>query len=97
MANYVVLFNWTEQGAAEAGNTLKPAAQAADTMKSLGGRMKTTLWTSGPYDAVSIIEAPDDETVAAFALAMCGQGNVRTTTMRAFDRSEMSAIFKRLG
>jgi uncharacterized protein with GYD domain len=55
------------------------------------------LWTIGPYDAVSIIEAPDDETVTAFALAMCGQGNVRTTTMRAFDRSEMGTIFKRLG
>ena len=94
--NYVVLINWTAQGAAEASNTLKRATSAANTLKSLGGRMKTTLWTIGPYDAVSIIEAPDDETVTAFALAMCEQGSVRTTTMRAFDRNEMTAIFKRL-
>ena len=94
--NYVVLINWTAQGAAEASNTLKRAASAANTLKSLGGRMKTTLWTIGPYDAVSIIEAPDDETVTAFALAMCEQGSARTTTMRAFDRNEMTAIFKRL-
>jgi uncharacterized protein with GYD domain len=94
--NYVVLINWTAQGAAEASNTLKRAASAATTLKSLGGRMKSTLWTIGPYDAVSIIEAPDDETVTAFALAMCEQGSARTTTMRAFDRSEMAAIFKRL-
>jgi uncharacterized protein with GYD domain len=97
MANYVVLINWTEQGAAEAGDTLKRASDAANTLKGLGGRMKSTFWTIGPYDAVSIVEAPDDETVTAFALAMCGQGKVRTTTMRAFDRSEMAAIFKRLG
>ena len=96
MANYVVLINWTEQGAAEAGDTLKRATDAANTLKGLGGRMKSTLWTIGPYDAVSIVEAPDDETVTAFALAMCGQGKARTTTMRAFDRSEMAAIFKRL-
>ena len=75
----------------------KRATDAANTLKGLGGRMKSTLWTIGPYDAVSIVEAPDDETVTAFALAMCGQGKVRTTTMRAFDRSEMAAIFKRLG
>jgi uncharacterized protein with GYD domain len=97
MANYVVLVNWTEQGAADAASTLKRAAAAANTLKKLGGRMKSTLWTIGPYDAVSIVEAPDDETVTAFALAMCGQGSVRTTTMRAFDRSEMTAIFERLG
>jgi uncharacterized protein with GYD domain len=97
MATYVVLINWTEQGAAAASDTLKRAATAATTLKKLGGRMKSTLWTIGPYDAVSIVEAPDDETVTAFALAMCGQGNVRTTTMRAFDRGEMGAIFERLG
>jgi uncharacterized protein with GYD domain len=96
MATYVVLINWTEEGAANATDSLKRAAAAANTLKKFGGRMRTTLWTIGPYDAVSIVEAPDDETVTAFALSVCGQGSVRTTTMRAFDRNEMAAIFERL-
>jgi uncharacterized protein with GYD domain len=96
MANYVLLINWTAQGAAEAGNTLKRATSAANTLKSLGGRMKTTLWTIGPYDAVSIVEAPNDETVTAFCLAVGGQGNVRTLTMRAFEKPEMQKILDRL-
>ena len=97
MANYIVLINWTDQGAADARSSLSRASAAASALKKLGGRIKTTLWTIGPYDAVSIIEAPDDETVTAFALSICGQGNVRTTTMRAFDRIEMGALLDRIG
>lgn len=96
MASYVVLINWTQQGIANAADSLNRATAAASTLKKMGGRMKTTLWTIGPYDAVSLVEAPDDETVTAFALAIGSQGNVRTTTMRAFDRSEMGAILGRV-
>lgn len=95
MATYVVLINWTEQGIGNAGNTLKRASEAAAHLKQMGGRMKDTYWTIGPYDAVSIMEAPDDETVAAFLLAEGGQGNIRTTTLRAFDRKEMGSILAR--
>lgn len=97
MATYVILINWTDQGIANAGNTLKRASEAAALIKQMGGKMTDVYWTIGPYDAVSIVEAPDDETVTAFALAEGGQGNIRTTTMRAFDRKEMGAILGRLG
>ena len=95
MANYVILINWTEQGVANCKDSLDRAARAAATLKKLGGRMKTNLWTIGPYDAVSIVEAPDDETVTAFCLAVGAEGNVRTTTMRAFEKAEMAAIFSK--
>ena len=51
----------------------------------------------GPYDLVAIGEAPDDESATAFALELDSVGNVRTTTMRAYDRDEMSGIIQRLG
>jgi uncharacterized protein with GYD domain len=34
--------------------------------------------------------------VLAFGMALAGQGNVRTQTLRAFTRDEMSAILKKL-
>jgi len=40
----------------------------------LGVRIKETYWTIGPYDIVSIGEAPDDETMTAEALAISGEG-----------------------
>lgn len=96
MPTYVVLLNWTDQGVADAGNSLSRANAAATALKKLGGKMKSVLWTMGPYDAISIIEAPDDETVTAFSLAVCGQGNARTVSMRAFEKAEMQKILDRL-
>ena len=96
MATYVVLINWTEQGVADSGNSISRATAAATALKKLGGKMRSVLWTMGPYDALSIIEAPDDETVTAFCLAVGGQGNARTVTMRAFEKAEMQKILDRL-
>ena len=44
-----------------------------------------------------VFEAPDDETVSAFLLATGALGNIRSTTLRAYNREEMSAIIERLG
>jgi uncharacterized protein with GYD domain len=96
MANYVILINWTEQGVANGKESLDRAGRAATTLKKLGGKMKTTFWTIGPYDAVSLVEAPDDETVTAFCLTVGAEGYVRTTTLRAFDKAEMANIFSKL-
>jgi len=46
----------------------------------------------GAYDFVGVFEAPDDESATAYALALSSLGNVRTTTMRAFDAAEMREI-----
>jgi uncharacterized protein with GYD domain len=45
---------------------------------------------------VSIGDAPDDETMTAAALAIAGQGNVRTTTLRAFDPDETRSIIAKV-
>jgi uncharacterized protein with GYD domain len=42
----------------------------------------------GQYDIVSVVEAPDDETMAKIALSLGSQGNIRTETLRAFTEDE---------
>jgi len=46
----------------------------------------------GDYDNVAIVEMPNDEAVATFLLATGSQGNVRTTTLKAFTRKEFTAM-----
>lgn len=46
----------------------------------------------GAYDAVVIVEAPDDETVAKASLAISSLGNVRIETLRAFTEEEYREI-----
>jgi uncharacterized protein with GYD domain len=92
MPTYVVLLNWTDQGIRNFKDSLERAEAAAGLAEQMGGRFKETYWTLGSYDVVAVIEAPDDETATAFALASGAQGNIRTTTLRAFDRDEFQQI-----
>lgn len=96
MPTYVVLLNWTDQGVRNFRDTLDRADAAAAAFRKLGGEMKSVYWTLGAYDAVAIVEAPDDETATAMALGTGSQGNVRTTTLRAFGRKEVQGILEKL-
>ena len=64
----------------------------AELAGKFGASLSQIFWTMGAYDAVGIVQAPDDESATAFAVALSSQGNVRTTTMRAFDAGEMRQV-----
>ena len=51
----------------------------------------------GHYDIVAIIESPDDESVTAMMLELTAEGNIRTSTLRAFDHHQMQATIRRTG
>ena len=97
MARYVALVNWTEGGVHNFADTVDRAEEVKRLAQTMGGAVESLLWTMGPYDLVVTAEFPDDETVTAFALTVSSQGNVRTTTMRAFDGDEMRGIIGKLG
>jgi uncharacterized protein with GYD domain len=63
-----------------------------------GLKLEQAYWTVGPYDMVAVFEAPDDEAMSAHLLEISSSmGTVRTTTLRAYDEKEMSAILQRIG
>ena len=97
MPKYVILLNWTEQGVQSVGDSIERYRAAEQELAKRGGSFETVLWTTGPHDLVSIVEAPDDETLAAFLLKLAGAGNLRSQTMRAFTASEMSGILDAIG
>ncbi len=91
MPTYVSLINWTDKGIGAFGDTVDRAEAAQQLAAKHGGSFEI-YWTVGPYDIVSISTFPDDESATAFALTLGSQGNLRTTTMRAFDAQEMRNI-----
>jgi uncharacterized protein with GYD domain len=97
MPTYVALLNWTDQGIWDFKDTLSRASNAAAVAESLGAKLVQTYWTMGQYDVVGILEAPDDETATAFALAVSSGGAVRTSTLRAFDREEIERVIAKTG
>jgi uncharacterized protein with GYD domain len=93
---YIALMNWTEQGVETVKESVQRRDQADAVAEKHGVRIEQVYWTVGPYDLVSILEAPDDESATAMVLDLVSGGNLRTTTLRAYDREEMSGIVQRL-
>lgn len=96
MATYIALSNFTDQGIRTVKDTTKRADAVKEAAKKFGTEMTHIYWTLGNYDLVAIIEAQDDASATAFALAIGAAGNIRTQTLRAFDRDEMNGILARL-
>ena len=97
MPTYVTLMNWTDQGIKTAKETVQRRDQANALAEKHGASIEQVYWTVGPHDIVVILEAPDDESATALLLELGTAGNLRTTTLRAYDREEMSGIIRRLG
>ena len=97
MATFIALGNFTDQGIRNVKDTVKRADAVREAAQKAGIKMKDIMWTLGSVDMVVIFEAPDDASMTAFALAVGAAGNVRTQTLRAFDRTEMSAVLSKLG
>jgi uncharacterized protein with GYD domain len=97
MPTYVVLMNWTDQGVSADRETVHRRDHDNALAEKHGARIEQIYWTMGHYDAVEILEAPDDETASAFILDLTAAGNLRTSTLRAFDHDQMQAIVQRLG
>ena len=97
MPTYVTLMNWTDQGIRNVRDTVHRREQADALAERHGAKLEQTYWTVGPYDLVTIVEAPDDESVTAMLLELGSGGNLRTTTLRAYERDQMSGILQRLG
>jgi uncharacterized protein with GYD domain len=97
MATFIVLANFTDQGIRNVKDTGKRADAVREMGKKFGVNMKEVYWTLGSYDVVTICEAADDTAMTAFGLAIGKDGNVRTQTLRAYNRQEINAILGKLG
>ena len=96
MATYIVLANFTDQGAKNIKDTTKRADAAKEMAASKGVKMREIYWTQGQYDLVTICEADDEAAISAFGLTIGGAGNVRFQTLRAFTKDEMNGILAKM-
>jgi uncharacterized protein with GYD domain len=95
MPTYIALINWTDQGVRNFKDSVDRYEGAQDQMRSVGVEFQNIFWTLGGHDIVAVVEAPDDEALAAGLLAVAGQGNIRTMTLRAFSADEMRSVISK--
>jgi uncharacterized protein with GYD domain len=96
MITYIGLLSFTEKGVQSIKETTKRAAAAKEAGKKFGVNMREIYWTMGEYDLVCVLEADNEQALAAFNLAIAMQGNVRSHSLRAYSASEMEGVLAKL-
>lgn len=92
MTTYLMLLNWTDQGIKNVKDSPKRLDAVKKLAKDLGGEVKSFYMTLGAYDLVLIMEMPNNDKLASFALKLGSLGNVRSTTLRAFSEDDYRRI-----
>jgi uncharacterized protein with GYD domain len=83
-----MLFRLTQKGREAITEGPARLTTAKETLQALGAEVKDFYLVMGQYDALLIVEAPSDETVAKAALMLGARGTVSTETLRAFTEEE---------
>ena len=89
---YVMLANWTDQGARQVKESPKRVEAARKALIEMGGEFKSLYMTMGDYDLIVIYDAPDDAVAARFTLLLGEMGSVRTRTLKAFPEAAYREI-----
>ena len=96
MATYIVLFSFTDQGIRNVKQLPERIKAGTAAAEKLGIKVKDRYSTMGAYDAVLIVDAPNDEAVTTWVLSIGSHGNNRTQTMRAYSVDEMDRILAKI-
>ncbi len=92
MPTFISYVNYTDQGIRDLKEAPNRVEAARAVLKNLGGEVKDIYLTTGQYDLLVIVDAPDAEALAKFSLTVAQMGNVRTTTVRGFTEDEYYSI-----
>ena len=71
MAKYIILANWTDQGIRNIKDSAKRLDASLALAEEQGCVYERFFMTMGGFDMVSVVDAPDDETLAKHILG-CG-------------------------
>ena len=97
MPTYISLMSYTDKGIQAVRDSPRRLDAAKGILEDMGGTFRQFFMTMGAYDLVLVYEAPDDAVSARFQLLLGAQGNVRTTTMKAFPEAAYREIVASLG
>jgi uncharacterized protein with GYD domain len=96
MPTFILSLNWTDQGIRAVKDAPKRSEAARQLAKKVGVEIKQLFLTSGDSDLIVIVDSPNGDNVAKFAIALGALGNVRTRTARAWSEPEFAKLISEL-
>jgi uncharacterized protein with GYD domain len=86
----------SDQGIRAIKDSPKRLDAGRDLAKSMGAELKEFYMAMGRYDFVVMVEAPSEEIIARYVLALASKGNVRTSTLKIFNETQYKNIIAKL-
>ena len=83
MSTFLMLSTIGPDGAATPHENPDRLKQVNADVESMGARVLEQWALLGPYDFATILEAPDETTVARVALRLGARGTIKTLTLNA--------------
>ena len=91
MGTYVLLSSLTPEGRETLHKNPERLTAVNDEIEKLGCRVITQYALMGPYDFLTIIEGPDNETVAHLAVDLGARKTINIMTSPAIEISDLTA------
>jgi uncharacterized protein with GYD domain len=94
MPSYILLVNLTDQGRKTVRDNPHRIREVNAEMKAMGVTVKDQYALFGPYDFITIVEAPDDAVLTKALIQFASRGTASSTTLPATPTEEW---IKRIG
>jgi uncharacterized protein with GYD domain len=83
MATYVLLSTLTDEGRKTVKERPDRIGEVNKEIENMGARVVSQYAILGPYDFISIVEAPNNETIARISVELGSRGTVHIMTLPA--------------
>jgi uncharacterized protein with GYD domain len=91
MPTYVMLTNLTAQGVQTLKNNPGRVAEVNKEVEQIGAKVQAQYATLGQYDFVTIVEAPDEKTMAKVSVELGSRGTMTSQTLAAMPADELAS------
>lgn len=89
MAYYVILSNLTDEGRKTLKQNPSRIFEVNKELEAMGVKVKEQFAVLGPYDFVSIVEAPDNLTIMKASAEIGSRGSVQILTLPAIPTEDL--------
>ncbi len=90
MPTYVMLTNLTADGVKTLKNNPARVGEVNKEVEQIGAKVVAQYATLGQYDFVTIVEAPDDKTMAKVSVELGSRGTMTSQTMAAMPAEDFA-------
>jgi uncharacterized protein with GYD domain len=91
MPTFVMLTNLTAEGVRTLKNNPGRVAEVNKEVEQIGAKVQAQYATLGQYDFVTIVEAPDEKTMARVSVELGSRGTMTSQTLTAMPTDELTS------